>query len=158
MEKDQAGLPEPALCDPKEKLVLLVDDDESLLDILELAIRKEGFRTDRALDGPEALRKAEALIPDLIILDYMLPGKGGYEVVRELQATGSGGIPVIIVTGRQLDPKQIGLVRMETNVKEFLIKPLRPAALSALIHSLLKTRPPDMDRISRGGHPGTGGL
>ena len=151
------GLPEPVLTDPKEKLILLVDDDESLLDIVEHVVRREGFRTDRAVDGPEALRKAEALMPDLILLDFMLPGKGGYEVVRELQATGNGGIPVIVITGRQLDDKQIALVRLESNVKEFLIKPMRPAVLSALIHSLLKTRPPDIDRTAKG-RPMTGGF
>jgi two-component system response regulator AdeR len=151
------GLPEPALTDPKEKLILLVDDDESLLDIVEHVVRREGFRTDRAVDGLEALRKAEALMPDLILLDFMLPGKGGYEVVRELQATGNGGIPVIVITGRQLDDKQIALVRLESNVKDFLIKPMRPAVLSALIHSLLKTRPPAVDRTARG-RPMTGGF
>ncbi|OGS40159.1 MAG: hypothetical protein A3J82_08110 [Elusimicrobia bacterium RIFOXYA2_FULL_69_6] len=154
---ENEGLPEPELADPKEKLVLLVDDDESLLDIVEHVVQREGFRTDRAMDGPEALRKAEALIPDLILLDFMLPGKGGYEVVRDLQASGNGGIPVVIITGRQLDEKQIAMVRMEPNVKDFLIKPLRPAVLSALLHSLLKTRPPDLDRTARG-RPMTGGL
>lgn len=154
---ENEGLPEPDLADPKEKLVLLVDDDESLLDIVEHVVQREGFRTDRAMDGPEALRKAEALIPDLILLDFMLPGKGGYEVVRDLQASGNGGIPVVIITGRQLDEKQIAMVRMESNVKDFLIKPLRPAVLSALLHSILKTRPPDLDRTARG-RPMTGGL
>ncbi len=142
---ENEGLPEPELADPKEKLVLLVDDDESLLDIVEHVVQREGFRTDRAMDGPEALRKAEALIPDLILLDFMLPGKGGYEVVRDLQASGNGGIPVVIITGRQLDEKQIAMVRMEPNVKDFLIKPLRP------------TRPPDLDRTARG-RSMTGGL
>jgi len=132
---------ETQLADPKEKLVLLVDDDESLLDLLEHAVGKEGFRTERAMDGPETLRKVEALMPDLVVLDFMLPGKGGYEVVRELQASGHGDIPVIIITGRQLDRKQVEMVRYESNVKDFLVKPLRPAALAALIHSLLKTWP-----------------
>ena len=154
---ENEGLPDPELANPKEKLVLLVDDDESLLDIVEHVVQREGFRTDRAMDGPEALRKAEALMPDLILLDFMLPGKGGYEVVRDLQASGNGGIPIVIITGRQLDEKQIAMVRMESNVKDFLIKPLRPAVLSALLHSILKTRPPDLDRTARG-RPMTGGL
>ncbi|MBI5242005.1 MAG: response regulator transcription factor [Elusimicrobia bacterium] len=154
---ENEGLPEPQLSDPKEKLILLVDDDESLLDIVEHVVRREGFRTDRAVDGPEALTKAEALLPDLILLDFMLPGKGGYEVIRDLQASGNGNIPVIVITGRQLDEKQIAMVRLESNVKDFLIKPMRPPVLVALIHNLLKTRPPDLDRTSRG-RPMTGGL
>jgi CheY-like chemotaxis protein len=147
---EEEGLPDSHLADPKEKLVLLVDDDESLLDLIDHVVRKEGFRTDRALDGPEALRKVEALMPDLVLLDFMLPGKGGYEVLRELQSNGNGNIPVVVITGRSLDRKQIELVRLESNVKEFLVKPLRPAMLAGLLHNILKTRPPDIDRA-----PGT---
>src|SRR6202035_4008275 len=92
---------------PGEKLVLLVDDDESLLDLMEHVVKAEGFRTDRAEDGPEALRKAQALNPDILVLDMMLPGLGGYEVLRQLQAAGCGGIPIIIVTGRQMDSQGV---------------------------------------------------
>jgi DNA-binding response OmpR family regulator len=134
------------LADPKDKLVLLVDDDESLLDLMEHVVKKEGFRTDRASDGNEAVRKVEALQPDLILLDFMLPGMGGYEVLRELQAQGNGGIPVIIITGRHMDRKSVDLVKMESNVKEFMEKPMRPALLAAALHNLLKTRPADVNR------------
>jgi CheY-like chemotaxis protein len=126
---------------PKEKLVLLVDDDESLLDLMEHFIKHEGFRTDRAEDGPEALRKAQALSPDIMILDMMLPGLGGYEVLRQLQASGCGDIPIIVVTGRAMDPQGIELIRQESNVKEFLAKPVRPAVLAAALHRLLHTQP-----------------
>lgn len=144
--EDEGAVPEPQLADPAEKLVLLVDDDESLLDLMEHVVRKEGFRTDRAMDGNEALRKAEALSPDLIILDFMLPGLGGYEVLRELQASGNGRIPVIVITGRHMDRKNIEMVRLEPNVREFMEKPLRPAIMSTTLHNLLKTRPPDINR------------
>jgi CheY-like chemotaxis protein len=132
---------ETPLSPPEEKLVLLVDDDESLLDLMEHVVKAEGFRTDRAEDGPEALRKAAALNPDLLILDMMLPGLGGYEVLRQLQAAGQGDIPIIIVTGRQMDPKGVELIRQESNVKEFLEKPVRPAVLTTALHRLLRTQP-----------------
>ena len=148
---ETAGLPEPQLADPAEKLVLLVDDDESLLDLLEHVVQKEGFRTDRATDGPEALRKAYALGPDFVILDFMLPGVGGYEVIRELQAAGAGAIPVIVITGRHIDRKTIDMVLLESNVKDFMEKPLRPAVLAARIHSILKTRPADLRRAGSSG-------
>ena len=126
---------------PGEKLVLLVDDDESLLDLMEHVVKKEGFRTDRAADGPEALRKAQALNPDIIVLDMMLPGLGGYEVMRQLQAFGCGDIPIVVVTGRQMDQAGVKLIRQESNVKEFLAKPVRPAVLTATLHKLLNTKP-----------------
>ncbi|MBI3552030.1 MAG: response regulator [Elusimicrobia bacterium] len=144
--EEEVGLTEEILADPAEKLVLLVDDDESLLDLMEHVVRKEGFRTDRATDGKEALAKARALNPDLLLLDFMLPGMGGYEILRELQASGNGGIPVIVITGRPLDRKTIEMVRMESNTKELMEKPLRPAILATTIHSLLRTRPPEINR------------
>jgi CheY-like chemotaxis protein len=126
---------------PGDKLVLLVDDDESLLDLMEHVVKREGFKTDRAEDGPEALRKAQALNPDILILDMMLPGLGGYEVLRQLQAAGHGDIPIIIVTGRTMDPQGIDLIRQESNVKDFMEKPVRPAVLAATLHRLLNTEP-----------------
>jgi CheY-like chemotaxis protein len=129
------------LAAPKDKLVLLVDDDESLLDLMEHVVKAEGFRTDRAEDGPEALRKIQALNPDIIILDMMLPGMGGYEVLRQLQAAGCGDIPIIIVTGRAMDPAGVDLIRQESNVKDFMEKPVRPAMVAATLHRLLNTQP-----------------
>jgi len=126
---------------PQEKLILLVDDDESLLDLMEHVVKKEGFRTDRAVDGPEALRKAQALNPDLLVLDMMLPGLGGFEVMRQLQAAGFGDIPIVVVTGRQMDPNGVKLIRQESNVKEFLEKPVRPAVLISALHKILNTQP-----------------
>ena len=159
MEEEQAASPEENLAEPGEKLILLVDDDESLLDLMEHVVRKEGFRTDRATDGNEALSKARALNPDLLILDFMLPGLGGYEVLRELQASGNGDIPIIVITGRHMDRKNIEVVRLEPNVKEFMEKPLRPAVLGVTIHKILKTRPPDVNRApGRDRGPMSGGI
>jgi CheY-like chemotaxis protein len=141
---------EPLAGAPGDKLVLMVDDDESLLDLMEHVVKKEGFRTDRAEDGPEALRKAAALNPDILVLDMMLPGLGGYEVLREMQAAGQGDIPIIIITGRQMDSKGVDLIRQEPNVKEFLEKPVRPATLAATIHRLLHTQPLNSPRREPG--------
>ena len=126
---------------PADKLVLLVDDDESLLDLMTHVVKKEGFRTERAMDGEEALAKVVALSPDAIVLDFMLPGMGGYEALRELQSRGFGQIPIIVVTGRAMDSKSVEMVRQEQNVKEFMQKPVRPAMLTTALHRLLGTAP-----------------
>ena len=122
---------------PAGKLVLLVDDDESLLDLMDHVVKKAGFRTDRAMDGLEALAKVAALDPDVIVLDFMLPGMGGYEALRELQSRGFGHIPIIVVTGRAMDAKSIEMVRQEQNVKDFLQKPVRPAMLTVALQRVL---------------------
>ncbi|HVA65948.1 MAG TPA: response regulator [Elusimicrobiota bacterium] len=120
-----------------EKLVLIVDDDESIIDLMEHVVRKEGFRTDRAVDGQEALTKAQALKPDLILLDFLLPSMDGHAVVRALRESGHGGIPIIAVTGQHLDPERQAALRREPAVKDFLQKPLRTAVLAEAVRKVL---------------------
>lgn len=150
MEEYGQSLP-PDLADPKDKLVLLVDDDESILDLLEHVVKKEGFRVDRAADGQEAVRKVEAATPDIVVLDFMLPGMGGFEVLKELQTGDARNTPIIVITGRRIDRQTIDMVRQEPNVREYIEKPIRPAVLASLLHRILKTRPPDVSRkVDRG--------
>ena len=125
------------------KLVLMVDDDESSLELMGHVVAKEGFRAEQAVDGREALAKAESLNPDLIILDLMLTGTSGYEVIRELQAQGLGHIPIIVVTGRAVDAKSENMLCLEPNVKDFLYKPLRPAILASSLYRCVGTPPID---------------
>lgn len=131
----------PAAGNPEDKLILIVDDDESVWDVLYYIVRKEGFRVEKASDGVEAMEKARLLQPALIILDLMLPVSGGFEVLRELQAENTSGIPIILVSGRRMDQSTLEMLRNESNVKGFLEKPVKPQVLAALLHSLLKTRP-----------------
>ncbi|TBR25056.1 response regulator [bacterium] len=150
MTDEGLSLP-PDLADPKEKLVLLVDDDESILDLLEHVVKKEGFRVERAADGQEAVRKVEAVVPDAIVLDFMLPGMGGFEVLKELQMGDARSTPIVVITGRRIDRQTIDMVRQEPNVREYIEKPIKPAVLSAVLHKILKTRPPDVSRkVDRG--------
>lgn len=126
---------------PEDMRILIVDDDESVWDVLYYIVRKEGFRVEKASDGTEAMEKARLLHPALIILDLMLPGSGGFEVLRELQAEDTLDIPIILVSGRRMDLSTLEMLKHESNVKEFLEKPVKPQVLAALLHSLLKTRP-----------------
>ncbi|MBI4424686.1 MAG: response regulator [Elusimicrobia bacterium] len=144
MEQEPTAAPD--LADPKDKLILIIDDDESILDLIEHVVKREGFKVERGSDGQEALQKAQALNPDLIILDFMLPGMGGFEVVKELQMGETVRIPILVVTGRHLDRQSIDMVKHESNVREFMEKPIKPVLLSALLHKLLKTRPPEIRR------------
>ncbi|MHB2026182.1 MAG: response regulator [Elusimicrobiota bacterium] len=123
---------------PLKKLVLIVDDDESLLDLIDHVVRKEGFRTERANDGVEALKKALALSPDLILLDFLLPGMSGHDIIKALRDGGRGGIPIIAITGQQLSPAAVDAVRKEPSVREFLQKPIRTAELTRLILRILE--------------------
>ena len=136
-EKDR-----PGFGNPEEKLILIVDDDESVWDLLYYMVRKEGFRTEKAVDGEEAINKARLLHPALILLDLMLPKFGGWEILRELQADDTATIPIIIVTSRPMDRSTSEMLKQEPNVKDFIEKPVKSQVLAALLHTLLKTRPP----------------
>lgn len=126
---------------PQDKLVLIVDDDDSIRELLEFIVKKEGFKIEKASDGRTAIEKAKNLNPDLILLDLMLPGYGGFEILRELQAYETSSIPIIIITGRYADRTTVELIKQEPNVKEFVEKPIKVNVLSALIHKILKTKP-----------------
>lgn len=125
---------------PADKLVLIVDDDDSVRELLEFLVKKEGFKTATAADGQEALDQTRKLNPDLILLDLMLPKFGGFEIVRELQID-AGDIPIVIITGRYTDRSTSDMIKLESNVKEFIEKPVKPPVLTALIHQILNTQP-----------------
>ena len=65
------------------KLVLIVDDEKGIRELLEILMQRDGLKTALAEDGKEALEKIHSLTPDLVLLDLMLPGYGGFEVLRE---------------------------------------------------------------------------
>jgi DNA-binding response OmpR family regulator len=119
----------------KDRLILVVDDDEGICDLLSLVIKKMGMRVDIAGDGEEAHRKVLAQRPDLIVLDLILPRYGGFELLRQLQATKLSDVPIIVVTGRYTDRSTVDLIRHESNVIELLEKPVNTARFQA--HSSL---------------------
>ncbi len=123
------------------KTILIVDDDDSIRDFLEFVVKKEGFKTEKAEDGEIALKKAEELHPDLILLDLMLPKLGGFEILKELQASDAAYTPVVIITGKYMDRTTSELIRQEPNVYDFLEKPIKPQVLVALLHKTLNTEP-----------------
>ena len=132
---------------------MIVDDDDSVRELLEYCIKREGFKVEKALDGEEALRKIPALMPSLILLDLMLPRYGGFEVLRQLQTGETARIPIIVITGRYTDRSTSELIRQESNVVEFMEKPVKPPILSAIVHRILKTRPPELKEKPQLGNP-----
>jgi DNA-binding response OmpR family regulator len=133
---------------PSEKLVVIIDDDDSVRELLEFIVQKEGFRTDTAIDGEAGLNKIAEVKPDLVILDLMLPRYGGFEVLRQLQNGDTARIPIVIVTGRYTDRTTAEMIRQESNVMDFLEKPIKAGVLSNALHKILKTQPPQGKTVS----------
>lgn len=133
------------MTEPSEtaKLVLIIDDDDGVRELLTFLVKKEGYRVECAVDGEDGFQKAERLKPDLILLDLMMPRYGGFEVLRQLQSSELARVPIVIITGRYTDRSTAEMIRQESNVVDFLEKPLKPNVLAATLERLLKPRSPE---------------
>ena len=120
-------------------LILIADDNEANRDILARRLEAHGYGLAMAADGAEALSQARALLPDLILLDVMMPKFDGLEVCRQLKADKSlPFIPIILVTARS-DTKDI-VAGLEIGGDEYLTKPVDQAALVARVRSILRVK------------------
>jgi DNA-binding response OmpR family regulator len=119
--------------------VLVVDDDPVILKLLEVNFEMEGFSVVRAADGAEGLERAREVLPDIVILDVMMPRMTGYEVAKALREDeGTAHIPIIFVTARaQSSDVERG---MELGVDDYVTKPFDPLDLIARVNVLLARR------------------
>ena len=118
--------------------VLVVDDDPTVAEVVTGYLDRAGYVVDRAGDGPDALARAAAHWPDLVVLDLMLPGMDGLEVCRRMR--GQGPVPVIMLTARgDEDDRILGL---EVGADDYVTKPFSPRELVLRVESVLRrTRP-----------------
>ena len=114
--------------------VLVVDDDESIAELVSLYMNKECYSTEIAYDGESALEKVKTFAPDLILLDIMLPGIDGYEVLREVRKTSKTPVIMLSAKGEVFD-KVLGL---ELGADDFIVKPFDMKELSARIKAVLR--------------------
>ena len=120
-------------------LILIADDNEANRDILARRLEAHGYQLAMAVDGEEALSSARALLPDLILLDVMMPKFDGLEVCRQLKADKSlPFIPIILVTARS-DTKDV-VAGLDVGGDEYLTKPVDQAALVARVRSILRVK------------------
>ncbi|MDD2803965.1 MAG: hypothetical protein PHV33_00290 [Elusimicrobiales bacterium] len=125
---------------PQDKIILIASDDETLWELLYYIVHKEGFPVEKADSHSEAMDKARALRPALILL--ALNPHDSYATLRELQTDDTVSIPVILLANRPIDRATEELIRQEPNVKGFLQQPADALNLAALLHKLLNTCPP----------------
>ena len=113
--------------------VLIVEDEESLSDPLAFLLRKEGFETVIAADGPTALSTFQSQHVDIVLLDLMLPGMSGTEVCKKIRLTSQ--VPIIMVTARDSEiDKVLGL---ELGADDYVTKPYSARELTARIRAVL---------------------
>ena len=113
--------------------ILIADDDSNISELISLYLMKEGYDTQKAKDGREALKLFQSYNPDLIILDIMMPEMDGYEVCREIRKTASTPIIMLTAKGETFD-KVLGL---ELGADDYMVKPFDTKELVARVKAVL---------------------
>ena len=114
--------------------ILIVEDEESVIDPLELLLSKEGFTIETARDGRQALEKFEKVLPDLVLLDLMIPIISGTEVCRQIRAKSQ--VPIIMLTAKDTEVDKV--VGLELGADDYIVKPYSKAELVARIKAVLR--------------------
>lgn len=115
-------------------VMLIADDNKEILSILEAYAKKEGFQTVTALDGEQALREYHKQIPDIVLLDVMMPSVDGFEVCREIRKTSN--VPVIMITARGEDFERI--MGLDIGADDYIVKPFSPGEVMARVRAVLR--------------------
>jgi len=122
-----------------QETILVVDDEKDILDLVSYNLEQEGFRILKATDGPSALALAEKEVPDLIVLDLMLPQLSGTEVCKILKKNDrTAGIPIIMLTAKGDEVDRV--VGFELGADDYVTKPFSPRELVLRVKAVLKRR------------------
>jgi DNA-binding response OmpR family regulator len=122
-------------------LVLVADDEEDVLNLVALQLERAALEVVKAADGEEALRLAREEQPDLAVIDVMMPGLNGYEVVAEMRkGEDTKSIPVLLLTARA---GGVDIMHgYEVGADDYLRKPFKPQELREHVDALLGREPP----------------
>ena len=123
--------------------VLVVEDEPDIRDLVVLHLQREGFQVRTARSGADALRQVKASLPDLVVLDLMLPELDGLEVCRRLRRdVATASLPVIMLTAKGDEADRV--VGLELGADDYVTKPFSPKELVARVRAVLRrARPPE---------------
>ena len=131
--------------------ILVVEDEPAIQELLAMSLGGAGHETMIAGSADEAYRQTQDILPDLIVLDWMLPGMSGLEFARKLRAQPrTQAIPIIMLTARADEKDK--LAGLETGADDYIVKPFSTKELNARIKAVLRRRAPQMveDRVEIG--------
>ena len=123
--------------------VLVVDDEPTIGEVLARYLERAGYETRVALDGPTALEAAAHARPDLVVLDVMLPGIDGLEVMRRLREQRRDRTAIILLTAKGEESDRITGLRLGAD--DYVVKPFSPAELVARVDAVLRRLEPEPD-------------
>lgn len=134
--------------------ILVVDDEDMVREVIARYLERDGFRVDTAADGHRAMALLEERTPDLAVLDIMLPGIDGLELLRACRRAGS--LPVILLTARGEEVDRI--LGLELGADDYVVKPFSPRELVARVRSVLRRAQAARDPTASQGRMSFGGL
>jgi CheY-like chemotaxis protein len=113
----------------EKRSILCIEDEREMIELFKIILGRQGFRVSGALGGEEGLQRAAELKPDLILLDLMMPGMDGWEVIQKLQADNElNSIPVVVVTAKSQNIDRV-LAMHVARVEGYITKPFGPKEL-----------------------------
>jgi DNA-binding response OmpR family regulator len=116
--------------------ILVVDDEPTIAEVVARYLEQAGYETRTASDGPSAVAAAVADRPDLVVLDIMLPGFDGLEVMRRVHADLEGRVAVILLTAKGEESDRV--VGLKRGADDYVVKPFSPAELVARVDAVLR--------------------
>ncbi len=120
-------------------LILIVEDEAPQAEMLRYNLEKAGFRIQLAVDGEEALQRIDMEIPDLALIDWMMPERSGIEVCRVLRSrTKTSKLPIIMLTARGEEGDRV--LGLEAGADDYVVKPYSPREMVARVQALLRRR------------------
>lgn len=123
-----------------EKTILCIEDEREMIDLFKIILGRRGYRVSGALGGEEGLQRAEEIEPDLILLDLMMPGMDGWEVLQRMRANEKlQKIPVIIVTAKSQEIDRV-LALHVAQVNDYVTKPFGPQDLIDSVNRVLVSK------------------
>ena len=121
----------------KRQKIVVVEDEPDILEVFDYNLTREGFRVVTARDGADGLKKIRQELPDLVVLDLMLPGMDGLEVCRRLRGDDvTRALPVVMVTAKGEEADIV--VGLGMGADDYLVKPFRPRELLARVRAVLR--------------------
>ena len=126
------------------KTILVIDDDPAICDFLNILLSREDFQVIATFRSAEALNllKAESYLRfDLVIIDLQMPVPGGYSIIKEAQKEGYQKMPILVLSGKNLDKGTVDMICSEPNVKGLCRKPISAQKLVKKVRALIEASP-----------------
>jgi two-component system response regulator MprA len=124
--------------------ILIIEDDQAIVRVLKRSLTYEGYQVDAAYDGEEGINLYKRIKPDLLILDWMLPGMNGLEVCDRLRAS-EENVPILMLTAK--DNTQDRVYGLDAGVDDYMVKPFELEELTARVRALLRRTKADRSTV-----------